>query len=92
MRNKKNTRTCKGCNIKKDKSELLRLYYKNGLKYEDENPGFGRGTYICKSEKCLDKVIKKNFLKSSLKLTNEQIEETDLNKIREYLKNKETKD
>ena len=53
-------RTCMGCNLKKDKRELIRLVFnKNGEMFVDETgKAEGRGAYICNSIKCLEKAIK----------------------------------
>ena len=61
-------RTCAGCNIKKDKQELIRIVKnKNGNVCLDligkEN---GRGAYLCKDENCLNKVIKNKKLEKAL--------------------------
>ena len=53
-------RTCMGCNLKKDKRELIRLVFnKNSEMFVDETgKAEGRGTYICDDIKCLEKAIK----------------------------------
>lgn len=53
-------RTCIGCNAKKDKNQLLRVVKnKNGdISIDLTGKMEGRGTYICKDERCLDKAIK----------------------------------
>lgn len=53
-------RTCMGCNLKKDKKELIRLVFnKNNEMFIDETgKAQGRGAYICNDVKCLDKLIK----------------------------------
>lgn len=53
-------RTCIGCNVKKNKNELMRIVKnKNGeIKIDKTGKLDGRGTYICKSEECLSKAIK----------------------------------
>ncbi len=53
-------RTCMGCNLKKDKKELLRLVLnKDGEFFVDKTgKAEGRGTYICYDEQCLEKAIK----------------------------------
>jgi len=53
-------RTCMGCNTKKDKKELIRIVKStNGeIKIDITGKMDGRGTYICKNEDCLNKVIK----------------------------------
>ena len=50
-------RTCMGCNLKKDKKDLLRLVLnKNGEFFVDEcGKAEERGIYVCKNEECLEK-------------------------------------
>lgn len=49
-----------GCNSKKDKKDLIRIVKNKNGKIEVDYLGKleGRGTYICKNEDCLNKVIK----------------------------------
>lgn len=53
-------RTCMGCNLKKNKKELIRLVFnKNKEIFVDETgKAEGRGAYICDDIKCLEKAIK----------------------------------
>lgn len=57
-------RTCIGCNLKKEKKELLRLVMnKKGEFFMDPTgKAEGRGTYICKNEECLEKAKKSKRL------------------------------
>ena len=57
---KKPERTCMGCNEQKEKNNLLRIVKsKEGIIDVDvTGKKNGRGAYICKSEECLNKVIK----------------------------------
>ncbi len=66
---KKPARTCMGCNETKEKSELFRIVKsKEGiLEIDLTGKKEGRGAYICKNEKCLDKVIKSKRLARVLK-------------------------
>ena len=61
---KKPTRTCMACNEKKEKQELLRVVRTMEGNIEPDLTGKknGRGAYICKSEDCLNKVIKSKKL------------------------------
>ena len=61
---KKPARTCMACNLQKEKQELLRIVKsKEGIVEVDlTGKKNGRGAYICKSEECLDKVIKSKRL------------------------------
>lgn len=53
-------RTCIGCNIKKDKKELIRIVKnKEGIISIDKTGKLsGRGAYICGERACLEKIIK----------------------------------
>lgn len=66
---KKPARTCMGCNETKEKSELFRIVKSKEGMIEIDLTGKkeGRGAYICKNEKCLDKVIKSKRLARVLK-------------------------
>ena len=57
-------RTCIGCNVKKDKSELIRIVKQADGKIIIDKTGKlqGRGAYICGERYCLDKIIKSNKL------------------------------
>ena len=61
---KKPARTCMACNEQKEKKELLRIVRsKDGIIDVDlTGKKSGRGAYICKSEACLDKIIKSKRL------------------------------
>ena len=61
---KKPERTCIACNEQKEKKELLRIVKsKEGIIEVDETgKKNGRGAYICKSEECLEKLIKSKRL------------------------------
>ncbi len=69
MKNKKKpTRTCMACNTQREKQDLLRIVKsKEGIVEVDlTGKKSGRGAYICKSEECLDKVIKSKRLQRVL--------------------------
>lgn len=53
-------RTCMGCNIKKDKQELIRIVKNkdNNIIIDKSGKTEGRGAYICNDITCLEKVIK----------------------------------
>ena len=83
-------RTCMGCNLKKDKRELIRLVFnKNGEMFVDRTgKAEGRGAYICDDIKCLEKAIKTKRL--------ERVFETKINEelyenLRGVIIEKETK-
>lgn len=68
MNKKKPTRTCMGCNQTKEKQELLRIVKSKDGDIEVDLTGKknGRGAYICKSEECLNKVMKSKRLQRVL--------------------------
>ena len=76
---KKFTRTCLGCRNKKEKQELIRILCnkKNEITVDIEQKKAGRGAYICKDEKCFEKVQKGNKLKIALRtdIENKKYEE-----------------
>ncbi len=57
-------RTCMGCNEKKDKKELIRIVKnkQNEICVDETGKKEGRGAYICKDNKCLDKILKSKRL------------------------------
>ena len=61
-------RTCMGCNLKKDKKDLIRIVKnnKNEISIDKTGKQEGRGAYICNNEQCLEKVIKSKRLEKSL--------------------------
>ena len=61
---KKPERTCIACNEQKEKQELLRIVKSKEGVIEVDKTGkkSGRGAYICKSEECLEKIIKSKRL------------------------------
>ena len=65
---KKPTRTCMACNEKKEKQELLRVVrtVEGNIEADLTGKKNGRGAYICKSEDCLNKVIKSKKLERIL--------------------------
>ena len=53
-------RRCVGCGVSKPKAELVRVACtKDGLKADPLGRLPGRGAYICRSEECLSKALKK---------------------------------
>ena len=63
-------RTCIGCNVKKDKSNLLRIVKSSDGNINIDNTGKlnGRGAYICKNIDCLEKAMKSKRLEKSFKM------------------------
>ena len=63
------TRTCMGCNEKKDKHDLIRIVKnkQNIISIDETGKKDGRGAYICKDIECLEKAIKNKRLEKSLK-------------------------
>lgn len=53
------TRTCIGCNSKKDKSNFIRIVKKNNqIELDKTGKKEGRGAYICDSIDCFEKAYK----------------------------------
>ena len=61
-------RTCMGCNIKKDKKDLIRIVKnkQNVISVDKTGKQEGRGAYICNDIQCLEKVIKTKRLERAL--------------------------
>ena len=53
-------RTCIGCNIKKDKKDLIRIVKNknNEISVDKIGKAEGRGAYICDNADCLEKAIR----------------------------------
>lgn len=64
MLKKKPLRRCMACNEQKEKKDLLRIVKsKDGMiQIDPTGKKNGRGAYICKSEECLEKLIKSKRL------------------------------
>lgn len=62
-------RKCMACNQKNDKYNLIRIVKMPNNEILIDNTGKlnGRGAYICKDIKCLEKVIKSNRIDKILK-------------------------
>lgn len=61
-------RSCIGCNVKKDKKDLIRIVKSKEEKIQVDKTGklSGRGAYICGDKECLEKIIKTNKLERAL--------------------------
>lgn len=68
MKNKKPPmRRCIGCMESKPKEELIRIaWYEGCLSLDPTGKAKGRGVYICKSQDCLRKAVKKGAFARSL--------------------------
>jgi len=60
-------RTCVGCNVQKNKNELIRIVInKEGNVFIDKTgKANGRGAYICNNPECLEKAIKSKRIERS---------------------------
>ena len=60
-------RTCVGCNVQKNKNELIRIVInKEGNIFIDKTgKANGRGAYICNNPECLEKAIKSKRIERS---------------------------
>ena len=63
-------RTCMGCNLKKDKKDLIRIVKnkENEISIDKTGKKEGRGAYICNDVQCLEKVIKSKRLEKILNI------------------------
>ena len=63
-------RTCMGCNEKKDKKDLIRIFKNkdNEISIDRTGKKEGRGAYICDDVNCLEKVIKSKRLERVLEI------------------------
>lgn len=57
-------RTCMGCRDKKEKKELIRIVKnkENQINIDETGKKEGRGAYLCRDIKCLERVIKSKRL------------------------------
>ena len=60
-------RTCIGCNVQKNKKDLIRIVLNKEGKISIDRTGKvnGRGAYICDNVECLEKIIKSKRLEKS---------------------------
>ena len=66
---KKPLRKCIVCNERKEKKDLLRIVKnkETGISIDETGKMNGRGTYLCKNSKCINKAIKNKLLNRALK-------------------------
>ena len=66
---KRPERTCIVCRSKKDKNDLFRIVRDkdNNFFYDPTGKANGRGAYICKDEKCINKFLQRNFLQRAFR-------------------------
>ena len=78
-------RTCIGCNMQKDKNELIRIVKnKEGrISLDKTGKAQGRGAYLCNSTECLEKAIKSRRLEKSFEM---KIEDNIYEELRERIK------
>ena len=62
-------RTCMGCNLKRDKKDLIRIVKnkENEIIIDKTGKQEGRGAYICNNIECFEKVIKSKRIEKLLK-------------------------
>ena len=79
-------RTCIGCNIKKDKKDLIRIVKNkdNEIKVDRTGKLEGRGAYICDSIDCLEKAIKSKRLEKKFEI---KIDSTVYEDLRKFIQN-----
>ena len=73
-----------GCNSKKDKNELIRIVKnkQNEISIDKTGKQEGRGAYICKDVKCLEKAVKSKRLEKSFEM---KINDEIYNKLKELI-------
>ncbi|WP_044913700.1 RNase P modulator RnpM [Butyrivibrio sp. WCE2006] len=71
MEKKKPMRRCVGCGESREKSMLIRVIRDTDGEIHLDSTGRanGRGAYVCRDIKCLEKAIKKKGLERSLKVS-----------------------
>ena len=77
-------RTCIGCNSKKDKKDLIRVVKNKDGQISIDLTGKkdGRGTYLCKSEECLNKAIKNKRISRTFEM---EIDESIYENLRNFI-------
>lgn len=67
-------RKCIGCNISKNKNELIRIVKNKEGQISIDRTGRqqGRGAYLCENIECLEKAIKAHRLEKSFEIKIEQ--------------------
>ena len=69
-------RSCIGCNIKKNKNELIRVVKNKNedISIDKTGKANGRGAYLCNNIECLEKAIKSKRLEKTFEMKiNEEI-------------------
>lgn len=66
---KKPQRMCVSCRERKDKKDLLRVVLKEdgSIKYDPTGKEAGRGSYLCRNEKCIMLELKAHRLSKGLR-------------------------
>ena len=77
-------RTCIGCNSKKDKKDLIRVVKNKDGQISIDLTGKkdGRGSYLCKSEECLNKAIKNKRISRTFEM---EIDESIYENLRNFI-------
>lgn len=75
-----------GCKRRALKDELIRIAICDGkLIFDEENRQTGRGAYICKNRDCLEKAIKRKGFFRTLKVRQDVVDSSDLQKDAERI-------
>ena len=63
-------RTCMGCFEKKDKTDLIRIVknQKEDIYIDTSGKAEGRGLYLCKNIRCLEKLMKNNNIEKKFRI------------------------
>ena len=84
-------RRCVGCMVSKPKRELIRIAgYEDRISIDLTGKAKGRGVYICPSEDCLAKAVKRKAISRNIKIeaTKEQMDKI-LEELLKYTKKAE---
>mgnify|MGYP004664255907 FL=1 len=73
--------TCIGCNVQKNKNDLIRIVMnkEGNISIDKTGKANGRGAYICNNIECLEKAIKSKRLERSFE---RKIDDTIYNSLR----------
>jgi predicted RNA-binding protein YlxR (DUF448 family) len=72
MKASKPARTCLGCGKRKEKSEMIRLGFMDGIiKVDDKRVLLGRGCYVCHDAGCLNDLLKGKRIFNALRINHD---------------------
>lgn len=83
-------RMCIGCREMKDKKELIRIVKnkESQISFDESGKLPGRGAYVCKSQKCIEKAYKNKGFERAFKIS---LPEEIISRLSEEMSSFETK-